>query len=263
MKPFHQALFASALILVSQPLLAADEPQVIAEINGTMITQQQLNNYGQARLSQGAELPADMLLSELINRELITQDATQRKLHEETPFVSTLREQQSNLLAAYTLQHIIQSNPVTDEMLQAEYKNAVGTLSDKEYLASHILLEDKAQAEAVIVELTKGADFAELAKEKSAGPSGVDGGSLDWFRAEAMVEEFSLAVKSMTKGEFSQQPVQTQFGWHVIQLRDTRQLPPPSFESLKEQLQNQVINNLVTNYIKGLRENANIMLRDG
>lgn len=259
---FRHTLLAASLTFISQPLLAA-EPQVLAEVNGTAVTQQQLESYAQARRSQGIEVPADMLLSELVNRELITQDATRKKLHEDDSYVALLNEQRSNLLAAYTLQNIIQNTDITEEMLRAEYQNMVDALSEQEYLASHILLEEKAQAEEVISALQDGANFAELAKEKSIGPSGEEGGSLDWFRAEAMVEPFALAVKGMKKDEISAQPVQTQFGWHVIQLRDTRQLPPPSFESVKEQLRNQAINNLVTDYIKGLRENANIMLRDG
>ena len=176
--------------------------------------------------------------------------------------MATLKEQQNNLLAAYALQKIIQSSEITEDQLRAEYQKNLDSLSETEYLASHILLEEKAEAESVIAELQNGANFAELAKEKSTGPSGADGGSLDWFRAGRMVEEFAQAVKTMQKGDITQQPVQTQFGWHVIHLQDTRKLPAPSFESIKEQLHNQVINTRVTNYIKGLREKANIVLKN-
>ena len=166
MFPLRRIITVAALTVFSQPLLA-DNQQVIAEINGTTISQQQLINYAQARQSQGVELPTDMLLGELINRELINQDAASKKLDQEQPFVATLKEQQNNLLAAYALQKVISSSEITEELLRAEYENIKDTLSESEYLASHILLEEKAQAEAIIADLNNGADFAEMAKEKS------------------------------------------------------------------------------------------------
>lgn len=262
MKKISYSVVAAALLSSSAPLFASDE-SVVATVNGSPVTAEQLNNYGQARQSQGGAVPQQMILDELINRELITQDANKRGINKDDEFVRTLKEQQTNLLAAYAIQRMIQqAGSITDETLQAEYDNYLSTITEQEYRASHILLENEQDAIDAIAALDKGENFAKLAESKSVGPSAPEGGSLGWFRPEQMVEPFAEALVALEQGKHSSQPVQTQFGWHVILLEETRTLPAPSFESLREQLQNNLINQRVQNYIKELRNRANIVLND-
>ena len=256
----HRAIIVATLLL-SGPLHASEKDDVIATVNGNPVTVQQLNHYAQMRQSQGEQLPQQMILDEMINRELITQDATKRGLNKDDQFIDTLKEQEANLLAAYTLQKTIQeSGEINDATLRTEYDAYVETLGDLEYRASHILLDDKNSATAVISELNSGKDFAKLAEEKSTGPSGPEGGSLGWFRPEQMVPPFAEALIAIEPGQYSQQPVETQFGWHVIRLEETRKLPAPSFESMREKLHNNLVNQRLKDYIKALRDNANITM---
>lgn len=263
MKLARHTIFAAIALALSTPIHAAEQ-DVVVTVNGTAITSQQLNNYAQARQAQsGNPMPKQMILDEMINRSLITSDATKQGMDKEAQYVDTLYEQQTNLLAAYAIQKIIQNGEViNDEILRKEYGNYLTTLTDKEYQASHILLEDEQHAIDVIVQLNKGENFVKVAEEKSTGPSASDGGSLGWFRAEQMVKEFSTALVALKAGEYSKQPVKTQFGWHVILLEDTRKLPAPSFESMREEIQNKLINERIQKYIKGLRESANIVMND-
>ena len=262
MKQINYGIIAATLLLSSTPLFASEQ-DVVATVNGSPVTIQQLNNYGQARQSQGGMMPQQMILDELINRELITQDANKRGISKDDEFVLTLKEQQTNLLAAYAIQSMIQdAGDITDATLQEEYKNYVSTITDQEYRASHILLENEQDAVSVIEELNKGENFAKLAETKSVGPSGPEGGSLGWFRPEQMVEPFAEALVTLKPSKYSSQPVQTQFGWHIILLEETRKVPAPSFESLREQLQNNLINQRVQNYIKELRDRANIVMNE-
>lgn len=256
----HRAIIVAALLL-SSPLHASEKDDIIATVNGTPVTVQQLNHYAQMRQSQGEQLPQQMILDEIINRELITQDATKRGLNKDDQFIDTLKEQEANLLAAYTLQKTIQeSGEIDDATLQAEYDVYVATLGDLEYRASHILLDDRSSAVAIITELKSGKNFSKLAQEKSTGPSGPEGGSLGWFRPEQMVPAFAEALIALKPGQYSQQPVETQFGWHVIQLEERRKLPAPSLESMREKLHNNLVNQRLENYIKALRDNANIIM---
>jgi peptidyl-prolyl cis-trans isomerase C len=111
--------------------------------------------------------------------------------------------------------------------------------------------------------LKDGGDFAALAKEKSTGPSGPNGGDLGWFQAASMVPEFAAALKGMKKGESSQSPVKTQFGWHVIKLEDSRKKEAPTFEASKDRLKTIVANKAVQDYLKSLRESAKIDIKEG
>jgi peptidyl-prolyl cis-trans isomerase C len=246
-------------LLGSQSAYSEDEG-VIAIINGKELTQEQHSLYASNRQAKGAPVPNEMITQELINRELIIQDAMKRELDKSPKFQSVMSDQMANLLAAFTINDHIASADINEESVKKEYDNYVSTLSDMEFLASHILLNDEESAKAVITELDQGRNFAELAMEKSTGPSGPEGGSLGWFRADQMVESFSAALQEMEKGTYSKEPVKTQFGWHVILLEDTRKLPPPSFENMQEQIRNSMVNKRIQGYIEHLRATANIEL---
>jgi peptidyl-prolyl cis-trans isomerase C len=142
--------------------------------------------------------------------------------------------------------------------LHAEYETALAALDKTEYHARHILVANKDQADDVLKKLKGGAKFEDLAKSQSIDGSKTNGGDLGWFTLARMVKPFGDAVKGLKKGEITQQPVQTQFGWHVIQLEDTRDVTPPPFEQVKAQLTNAWIRKKLQEYVAELKKNAKI-----
>jgi len=148
---------------------------------------------------------------------------------------------------------------ITETALREAYDKMIADAVTAEQInARHILVESEADAKQVIEELNGGADFAELAKTKSTGPSGPKGGDLGYFEKGQMVPEFSEAAFALKIGEFTKEPVKTQFGWHVIKLEDRRTAEPPSFEASQDQLKAQLSQQIGSVYIKGLRETATI-----
>ena len=158
------------------------------------------------------------------------------------------------ILAQAVATDFVTNNPATDEEMQALYAEQIKLAPPLEYKARHILVETQGEAIAVISELEGGADFAELATQKSTGPSGPSGGDLGWFPPEQMVAEFSSAVVTLGDGEFTKIPVQTQFGWHVILREDSRESPPPPYESVTDVLKQQVEQQKLRDFIAGLRD---------
>ncbi|MCO6412655.1 MAG: peptidylprolyl isomerase [Thiogranum sp.] len=235
-----------------------DDSAVVAEVNGSPITRAVLDIYAQQRQARqpGADADDAAVLEEIISLELARQQGEKQNLDDNPEVALQIEQQRRAVLASAAMQQHLKDKPITDEELKKIYDENVG--SGDEYKARHILLKEKEEAEQVIAELDKGADFSELAKEKSTGPSGPGGGELGWFSAKQMVAPFSDAVAAMEKGSYTKAPVQTQFGWHVIMLDDVRQTTPPDFEMLKPQIRAMVQNQRVQEYLAELREAANI-----
>ncbi|MBO1924390.1 peptidylprolyl isomerase [Thiomicrorhabdus sp. 6S3-12] len=166
-----------------------------------------------------------------------------------------------NLLIGAALEKAVDTPEITDSDLKKLYTEKLANFAQREYKARHILVNSKAEAEAVIRELDKGADFAELAKSKSVGPTGKKGGELGWFAPNQMVAEFSTAVTAMNKNQYTKEPVQTQFGYHVILLEDSREAKAPSFDSVKAQLKQLLRQQRATAYLESLRKKANITVK--
>jgi len=150
---------------------------------------------------------------------------------------------------------------ISDANMKKAYDGFVKELGTVEYKARHILLSTEKEANDVIAELDKGADFANTATHKSVGPSAESGGDLGWFAPNQMVKPFSDAVSLLKKGEYSKKPVNTQFGWHVIKLEDTRKLPPPAFDEIKGQLQMRLQQQVIESYLENLRKKAKISMK--
>ena len=143
--------------------------------------------------------------------------------------------------------------------LHAEYDTAIGQMDKTEYHARHILVANKEQAEQIIKKLKGGAKFEDLAKAQSTDTGSKDnGGDLGWFTTSRMVKPFADAVKGLKKGEVTPEPVQTQYGWHVIQLEDTREAAPPPFEQVKPQLTDAVLRKELQAYVEDMKKQAKI-----
>lgn len=235
-----------------------DDSAVVAEVNGSPITQAVLDIYTQQRQARQPGAGADdaAILEEIISLELARQQGEKQNLDDNLEVALQIDQQRRAVLASAAMQQHLKDKPITDEDLKKIYDENVG--GGDEYKARHILVKEKEEAEQVIAELDKGTDFSELAKQKSTGPSGPSGGELGWFSAKQMVAPFSEAVATMEKGSYTKAPVQTQFGWHVIMLDDVRQTTPPDFEMLKPQIRAMVQNQRVQEYITALREAADV-----
>ncbi len=241
----------------SAPVVAKED--AIAVVNGTYISKQTLQTLENEIMqrSQGQQFPKQQLVEELVQRELLVQDALKKQLDKSPEFVERMTAVRNSLLSQAALQNYLQSNPITDDDLKAEYDAKIGS-AGTEYKARHILVKTEEEAKQLIDELSKGADFVELAKSKSTGPSGPQGGDLGWFTPDRMVAPFSEAVVAMENGQFSSKPVETQFGWHVILREDSRAQTPPPFEAVKEQIRPMLQRQKIQSMIAGLRNQAKV-----
>lgn len=231
---------AAVVALTAMPLAAQDgevgADTVLATVNGNEITVGHLVAMRQMLPQEYQELPAEVLfdgmLEQLVQQQVIADVAAEDM---STAMEFGLENERRAFLAANFIDQVAMAE-ISEEDLQAEYEAQYGSADPAtEYNASHILVETEEEAQAVIDELAEGADFAELAAERSVGPSGPNGGQLGWFTAGMMVPEFEEAVFALEPGEVSE-PVETQFGWHVILLSDTRAQEPPALEEVRAEL---------------------------
>ena len=243
---------------------AAVEGVVIATVNNSPITQDVLDVYASQRKAQAGNNEQanseEAVLNELISLELMRQDAVNKGLNTEPVVIAALDQQTRTALAGAAIKDFMASNPVSDEAAKALYDEQIG-VAGKEYNARHILVADEETANGVIELLGSGSDFSELAKEKSTGPSGPSGGKLGWFGADQMVKPFSEATAALEKGTYTKTPVQTQFGWHVIILDDTRESTPPPFDDVKDRIKLLLANQQLQQYIESMKSSASIDIK--
>jgi peptidyl-prolyl cis-trans isomerase C len=234
------------------PAAIPDTSAVVATVNNTPITEAVLDLYEeqmQSRRPPGQPVDREAVLEEVINLELASQNGDQEGLARDAHTQLQIDQQRRAVIATAAIQKYLDAHPVTDEELQKLYDEQVP--KGNEYKARHILVEKEDQAKQLIAELDKGADFSELARKNSTGPSGKSGGELGWFSAKQMVAPFSEAVAKLEKGSYTKEPVHTQFGWHVIALDDVRESTPPSLVQQQH----------VQEYIAGLRQGATIDIK--
>jgi peptidyl-prolyl cis-trans isomerase C len=246
---------------VALPLPALAEPHantVVASVNGEDITIGHMVMARENLPTQYKQLPDDVLYNAILD-QLVQQTALKQQLHGAVPkYVQlSLDNEERAMLAADVIQMIMEK-AVTDDKLRAAYdaKYATGDGGD-EFHAAHILVESEEDAIDVKKELDAGADFATLAKERSTGPTGPNGGDLGWFTTGRMVPEFEEAVLALKSGEVSD-PVKTQFGWHVILLHDRRKTEAPEFEEVRGQLADELSQAAVEDRVNELTAAAEI-----
>jgi len=240
---------------------AVDKADAIAVVNGQYIPKSTLDTLEKeiAERSHGQTFPKEKLVEELVQRELLVQDAVQKQLDKSPEFVAQLEAAKKALLTQAGLQNFIKANPVTDAEIKAEYDSKVAAEKGTEYKARHILVKTEAEAKKLIAELDKGADFAKLANKNSLdAKESQNGGDLGWFSAAQMVAPFSEAVAALEKGKYTKEPVKTQFGYHVILKEDSRPVTPPPLEAVKEQLTPFLQRKKVQGMIETLRKQAKV-----
>lgn len=240
--------------------------EVVAVVGGTSINNAAYEAYArqraQSRTPSGSPDDRKATIDELINRELIYQEGVKKGLDKKPEIAAEIENQKRNILASATIRAHMESTKFSDEALRKEYETHIGAMTGKEYHARHILVKGEDEAKAIIARLDKGADFATLAKDKSQDPgSAKNGGDLSWFEPGQMVKPFGDAVKAMAKGTYTKTPVQSQFGWHIIKLEDTRDIKPPEFEKVKDNVRNILQSKEVETYLATLKGKAKIEIK--
>ncbi|MFQ5785499.1 MAG: peptidylprolyl isomerase [Alphaproteobacteria bacterium] len=259
----HACLFAILLApLGAASIVAAEDDPVVAVVNGAEIRRSEVLEIQQALPEQYQSVPFDVvfpaLVERLIDLQLVAGEGRKAGL-EDDPFVRRRMAQiETRVIREAYLTRYIEQN-VSEEMVRAHYDAFIAeTPPQEEIRARHILLDSEEAAKAVILRLSDGADFAELAKESSIGPSAPRGGDLGYFTRSTMVPEFAEAAFALAVGEVSPAPVKTQFGWHVIKIEDRRTAAPPTFEEVGEKMNNEVTEQVVRKLMDKLREVATI-----
>jgi peptidyl-prolyl cis-trans isomerase C len=258
---FGAMALASLLAVPAAPASAQNDP-VIARANGVDIHESDLALAEEEIGSNIPNMPPDQkrqyLVTYLADIIVLSQAAEQQKLGDSPEVKRQLTFDRSKVLMEALLQKTGRA-AVTDEALHKVYDEAVKQMKgEQEVHARHILVPTEQEAKDIEAALKGGADFAKLAKEKSKNPSGAsNGGDLGWFTKDQMVPEFADAAFKLAKGQISD-PVHTQFGWHIIEVVDTRIKPTPSFEEVKPQLQNYVAHRAQAELVDSLRKSAKI-----
>lgn len=259
MKLVHKPLVALAFTLLAQNVIAADS---VATVNGKPIKQSLLDFIVKEETTRGQKIDdnaKNIITQKLIGSEIVMQEAQRLGLDKQADFALKEELMRRELLVNTYITEYLKKNPVTEAEMKAEYEAGKKALGDKQFRASHVLVGTEAEAKEIIAQLNKGGDFAKIAKEKSKDQGSKEkGGDLDWFSPAAMVKPFSDAVTIMQKGAVTQSPVQTQFGWHVIKLVDTRATQVPAFDKVKDNIKQRLQQRKLEEVMNDLRSKAKI-----
>ena len=258
--------FAVAAVIGVTGLIAAPAPaqaQNAAVVNGKPIPQSRVDEFMKMLAAQGRPDDAEtraLVRDELIARELFTQEAEKRGL-QKTPAVKTqVDNARQDILIRAMIRDYMEKNPVTDAEIEAEYKKVIADTkaAGKEYKARHILVENEDDATKIIAELKGGASFEELAKQSKDPGSGANGGDLGWNTPATFVSEFGEAMAGLGKGQMTDKPIKTQFGYHIIRLEDIREAQLPPFDQVKPQIAQQLQQQKLSKFQDDLRAKAKV-----
>jgi peptidyl-prolyl cis-trans isomerase C len=241
----------------------ATKDPVVATVNGQPIHLSELEVAQQALPPQYRTMPLASVFPALLDRiadsKLVVGDARKNKIETDPTFKKRMAFVEDQVIQDYWLQREI-AKRITLDKLQQRYQEKLKSMPPEEEVhARHILVATEAEAKDLLAELKKGTAIEKLAKDKSTDKaSGAEGGDLGWFKRTDMVKEFSDAAFALKKGELSEAPVKTQFGYHIIKVEDRRQAPPPAFEEMAEQIREDLARETVTAFIDQLRSGAKI-----
>ena len=239
----------------SQDSLSADTPFI--EVNGKII------KFGSAiiafsKISKGNKNFDEKTVFSQIVQQLVNEELLSQKIDKENQLtLLALEHEKRSAKAAQMVSKILKNFP-NSELLNSAYVNLAEQLKNSlEYNASHILVKEERQAKTILSDLKEGKAFEEMAKEHSIGPTGKNGGKLDWFDLNSMVPEFSTALMVLSEGDISQ-PVKTKFGWHLIKLNKTREKQVPELKDIKTQLVQNLRQKKINDYLNSLTQNSKI-----
>ena len=249
---------ASLMTLGAQNAMA----QNLAIVNGKAVPKTRLDSLAQQVARSGRPVTPEMqaqLREEVIAREVFMQEAEKLGLSSSDDFKTQMELARQTILIRALFADYQLKNKVTDADLKAEYDKFAAANGGKEYKARHILVEKEADAKAIIASIKKGGKFEDIAKKQSKDPgSGANGGDLDWANPGSYVAEFTEAMLKLNKGQMTDAPVKTQFGFHIIRVDDIRTAQLPAFEELKPQIAQQLEQQRLAAFQQGLREKAKV-----
>ena len=258
-KQLLSGLVAAALLgTVALPVSA----QNLAIVNGKAIPKERAEALKQQVERSGRPVTPEMegqIKEEVIAREIFMQEAQKRGLEASPGYKAQMELARQTILIRELFLNQQKKDPVTDAEIKAEYDKFVAANSGKEFKASHILVEKEEEAKAIIASLKKGGKFEEIAKKQSKDPgSGANGGAMDWAPPNTYVSEFTEAMVKLEKGKMTQEPVKSQFGWHIIRLDDVREAQLPKLDEVKPQISQQLQQMKVTKFQDELRAKAKV-----
>lgn len=258
-KHLLSAVVAASLVAAFALPAAA---QNVAVVNGKPVPKSRVDALAQQVAKGGRPVTPEMqgqLKDEVILREIFMQEAQKRGLEATDDFKNQMELARQTILIRELFGDFQKKNPVSDAEVKAEYDKFVAANGGKEYRARHILVEKEDEAKAIIASLKKGGKFDEIAKKQSKDPgSGANGGDLDWANASSYVPEFSGALTKLNKGQLTDAPVKTQFGYHVIRLDDVREAQLPPLDQVKPQINQQLAQQKLQKYQEELRSKAKV-----
>lgn len=259
-RPLIRLFSVAVLPLVLSCGAGAADP--VAKVNGSAIPQSRLDAMLKGATAQGQPESPELrnrVRDELITREILMQEAAKKGTEKTADVVNQLEFQRQSLIIQAFLNDYVRNNPVSDEALRKEYDSAKAAAGAKEYKAHHILVKEEAEAKQITAQLKKGGNFEKIAAEKSEDTGSKSrGGDLDWASPARYVKPFSDALVKLKKGQITDTPVQSPFGWHIIRLDDERATKLPPFEDVKNNIQQQLQQQVVQKLIVDLRSKAKI-----
>ena len=246
----------------AKPKMAAAAASTKVVVNGVTIPQSRFDAMNKELSTQGQPDNAERhqaVKEELVNREILAQAAQKRGLDKTPDVAAQMDMARQAVLVRALFEAEVKANPITDDMLKAQYEQFKASMGTNEYKVRHILVEKEDEAKAIIAEINRGGDFAKIAKEKSKDPGSKDnGGDLDWGPSARYVKPFADAVQATPKGQMTAQPVKTDFGYHIIKVDDVRPLKVPSFDEVKEQFRQRAQQQQIQKLVMDLRQKAKI-----
>ena len=259
MKLTQYAVLAAGLALAAA---AHGQSGAVAKVNGVTIPQSRADLLMKELAAQGRPDTPEIrnsIKQELINREIVVQEAVKKGLNKRAEVATQIELARQQVLISAYLQDYLKAHPVNDDEVKKEYERVKASGGSREYKVRHILVETEDEAKQIIAQLGKGASFEKLAGEKSKdqGSKG-RGGDLDWATPARYVPAFGQAITKLKKGQLTDAPVQTQFGWHVIRVDDERPSKFPPFEEVKPQIEQQLRQQTVNKAFTDLRAKAKI-----
>ncbi len=255
-------LFAGALSALMTVGGGSAFAQNVAIVNGKAVPKARVDALALQLSRSGRPVTPEMqgqIREEVIAREVFMQEAEKLGLSSTDDFKVQMELARQAILIRELFADYQKKNPVSDADLKGEYDKFVAANGGKEYKARHILVEKEDEAKAIIASLKKGGKFEDIAKKQSKDPgSGANGGDLDWANPSSYVPEFSQAMAKLNKGQLTDAPVKTQFGYHVIRVDDIRTAKLPAFEELKPQIAQQMQQQKLSAFQQGLRDKAKV-----
>ena len=250
-------LLVLLLATAAVPVMA----QNLAVVNGKPVPSSRADAMIKQMAAQGQQDSPQlraMVKEELVNREILMQEADKLGLSSSPEVKNQMEMARQSIVIRALVADYVKKNPVSEADMKAEYDKFKAQAGDKEYHARHILVEKEEDAKAIIAKLKAGAKFEDLAKQSKDTGSAANGGDLDWAPPSAFVKPFSDAMTSLQKGQITETPVQTQFGYHVIKLEDSRAAKVPSFEEVKPQIAESLQQQKLQAYQQELKKKAKI-----